>query len=295
MQKKSEQCQNSKECPEQEKESMEIFYEGDASHKYMQIPVTHEQAGHYAMRMLMENQIEGLLQMQMLTVDNEMAACYDVTGCFSVREYCRDKEAGYTLIDSLYMQILKVIEQGREYLLPDSHYLLSIDTIFLRERTEGRWSVAMGYHTGQNAGLGCQLLVLTEFLMEHVNHKDKKAVKLVYGIYGLLREEGGGLSRIKEYMDTCREASSEVPQVHILPRELQTAEDESEDRFVQDLEKVKSDNKWNATITVASALGMAAFVAILACYGNLPFRSMVILAVGAVVVEMFICALFLKE
>lgn len=289
MQKKSEECMGGDGMP------MEISFEGGAGHRYMQIPATQEHSRHYAMRMLMENRIEGLLRMQMQTVDNETVFSYDITGCFSVREYCEDKETGYTLVDSLYTWILKAVEQGREYLLPDSGYLLVPDTIYLRECTDGGWNVETGYHIGQYAGVVSQLAALTEFLMEHVNHKDKKAVKLVYGIYGLLREEGVSISRIKEHMDTCREVPSEISKPHILPRQLQVLEEQSQNEFVQDLEKIKADNKWNAAITVASALGMAAFIAILAHYGNLPFRSLLILAAGAVVAELVICALFLKE
>lgn len=274
---------------------MEISYEGDASRRYMRIPAAYEFGNHYAVRMLMENRIDGLLKMQMQTIDNETAFCYDVTEYFSVKEYCEDKEVDFLLVDSLYIQIVNMVEQGREYLLPDSHYLFAPDTIFLRERRDGLWNVGAGYHIGQHVDLGCQMLGLTEFMMEHVNHKDKKAVQLVYGIYGLLREEGCTLNRIKEYMDTCREASAEVSQEHVLPRELQTPDKEMVEGFAQDLEKIKAVNKWNATITVASALGMVAVIAILAYYGNLSFQRLLIAVVGAIAAELVICGLVLKD
>ncbi len=289
MQKKSE------EFLEQEGASMEISYEGDAGHRYMRIPAAYEYGSHYAVRMLMENRIDGLLKMQIQTIDNETAFCYDITEYFSVKEYCADREADFLLVDSLYTQLLNMVERGREYLLPDNHYLLSPDTIFLRERRDGLWNVGAGYHIGQHMDWGRQMLTLTEFMMEHVNHKDKRAVQLVYGIYGLLREEGCGLNRIKEYIDTCREVSAEAAQVHILPKELQVPDKEIEEGFDRDLEKIQAANKRNATITVASALGMVAVIAILAFYGNLPFRSLVITALGAIIAEIVICGLLLKD
>ena len=289
MQKKSE------EYLEQKGMTMEISYEGDASYRYMRIPAAYEHGRHYAVRMLMENRIEGLLRMQVQTIDNETAFCYDVTEYHSVKEYCGNKEAGFLLVDSLYTQILNMVEQGREYLLPDIHYLLSPDTIFLRERSDGLWNVGAGYHIGQNVDLERQILALTEFMMEHVNHKDKKAVQLVYGIYGLLREEGCTLNRIKKYTDTCREVAVEDSQVHVLPRELHTPDKEIEEGFAQDLEKIHAVNKRNATITVASALGMVAITAVLAYYGNLSFQGLGIVVVSALAAELVICGLVLRD
>lgn len=287
--------EKSEDYQKQERTPMEISYEGDASYRYMRIPTDYECGSHYAVRMMMENRIDGLLKMQIQRIDNETAFCYDITECRSVKEYCEDKEVDFLLVDSLYTQILNMVEQGREYLLPDIHYLLSPNTIFLKEGRDGLWNVKAGYYTGQHAELECQMIAFTEFMMEHVNHKDKRAVQLVYGIYGLLREEGCTLNRIKEYMDTCREVSAEVSQVHILPRELQIPDKEIEEGFAQDLEKMHAINKWNATITVASALGMVAFIAILACCGDLPIDSLLIIALGAIAAEIVVCRFVLKD
>jgi hypothetical protein len=97
--------------------------------------------------------------------------------------------------------VLNVLEQGEEYLLSGRGYLLLPEWIF--------WSsfekrIALCYLPGREEGTKHEFVTLVEYLLEHTDHADKRAVSFIYGLYDLVTTEGVAVERLLQYIHEKR-------------------------------------------------------------------------------------------
>lgn len=140
-----------------------------------------------AWRMLENNEISGFLSFDYYYIDNQICFRYAYHSLQRVEEFFQKKMGDFETLSFLSGELLYILESGQEYLLDDGGYLLSPEWIFWN-RLEKK--VYLCYLPGKGGDIGEEYMAIVEFLMQHTNHADKKAVKLIYGLYDLLVSDG---------------------------------------------------------------------------------------------------------
>ena len=165
---------------------MEIRYRWERNHYYMLISADCVAADSYQLRMLEENQIYGLLKVRAQQINGQTELCYHITG----RQLTGQRFGGVYLTESyikrLMAEINKTASALEEYLL-DTDFLLLDPSYLYRETQSGNYLfVWFPYRTGETER---SFQTLTEYFLPRIDHKDKEAVALGYGVYKEATEE----------------------------------------------------------------------------------------------------------
>ena len=137
--------------------------------------------------MLEYNDIEGFLPFEYVYVDNQIRFRYFYAAMHPITKWFQEKEGDFGDCRMLLMGVLESIVRGQEYLLDEGGYLLKPEWIFWN-RQEKR--VALCYLPGEKNKTSEDFIHLVEFLMKHMEHKNKAAVEMVYGLYDALQADG---------------------------------------------------------------------------------------------------------
>ena len=97
---------------------MKVEYRRDIQNSYLVLIAENQDAEKsYDFRMLMENQIEGLLTCERKLLNNDILYYYDVTSKVSLEDRCKVKKVQGHEILLLLNQLLGVLDKLEEYLL----------------------------------------------------------------------------------------------------------------------------------------------------------------------------------
>ncbi|RKI43715.1 FHA domain-containing protein [bacterium D16-51] len=134
-------------------------------------------------RMLEHNDIPGILPFDYYYADDQI--CFR---CFyapfeRISSYFQKNSGDFKCISSICEGVLKILEQGDEYLLGREGYLLLPEWIFWN-RYEGK--IAVCYFPGRQETAQKEYISLVEYLMQHTDHSDKKAVTWIYNLYDMI-------------------------------------------------------------------------------------------------------------
>lgn len=170
-------------------------YKRDMYHNYMVIMALEE--NRFEARMIEENEIAGLMNIQVRSVDNEEYYYYDISSKQPIANLFERGQLGYDQIKSIIGGIVNAVEEGSKYLLSEDDYVLDTQYIYI---TLSSFSVSLCYLPGYNCNLASQFTQVIEYLMDRADHTDEKAVMLVYSLYKTAKQ-GCTLTGIKEALE----------------------------------------------------------------------------------------------
>lgn len=85
---------------------MEIWYKRSMSENYMVIPGTELETGEtYQIRILLENQVPGLLPCKIQKMNGDEFFYYEVTGCQSLQNLFEKRKFGYKELEELFLSV----------------------------------------------------------------------------------------------------------------------------------------------------------------------------------------------
>lgn len=113
----------------------------------------------------------------------------------SMDRLCSDTGA---LREILY-EISCTLTEIPEFLLLQDSVSLDPEHIFFK-RKEGHISLCLLYIPGQKGNIKEQMTALMEYLLQHIDHKKDSAVRLVYGLYHVVRQENYALEDVMEFL-----------------------------------------------------------------------------------------------
>ncbi len=134
-------------------------------------------------RMIENNAILGILPFDYYYIDDQIYFRCSYAPLERIDCYFHKNQGSFESIFCICEEILKILERGEEYLLGKEGYLLLPEWIFWN-RFEGK--VAVCYLPGRRESARDEYMALVEYLMQHTNHSDKRAVSLIYGLYDML-------------------------------------------------------------------------------------------------------------
>ncbi len=166
---------------------MEVEYRKDLRHNYM---VIHEEEAirtePYCIRLLEQQQLEGILPLKLRQMNDRLLFYYDITGMQSMKSLLEKSILSYDKIKLIINGILHTLDTAYEFLLPGEDFILKPDYIYLDVMS---FTPALCFLSGYHSEIKEQMNYLLEYLMNKVDYSDKDAVLLIYQLYAASREE----------------------------------------------------------------------------------------------------------
>jgi hypothetical protein len=190
---------------------MEIEVMRDQNHSYACMRMEETQVHIHECRMMLYNQVPCLLPVNIRYVDELVQVEYDLGGMQSLARIFEHQRFTAEQVCQLIRALWEAEELLMEYMLTSDGLVLSPEYIFAgTERQELRFC----YQMGERKGVEDNVRVLLQYILDHVDYTDQKAVTLAYALYHL--EDGGGdiLKTMASYikkaeMETKKASASE--------------------------------------------------------------------------------------
>lgn len=149
------------------------------------LPLENPLKDNYQTRILLENQVPGLLPCKMQRINGKEYLYYEITGSQSLENLYEKGKFDKNTLKELFLQIVAALEKLDEYLLNRDFLLLNPTYIY---RNLDKDTYSFFWFPEQENTIEQEFCVLTEYLLPKIEHKDKGAVTIGYGMHKLAVE-----------------------------------------------------------------------------------------------------------
>ncbi len=158
---------------------MEISYVREMRKNYLTVGEMRENQG-YEAHMLAANRIQGLLGMKVRYRDGNALYYYDITSRQPLGRLLENRQVMVEEICSLLRQIYSTLRRMEEFFLGDGGILLEPEYIYMEPEA---FQAGLCFVPGLEKNFPEELSHLLQYLLRHVDHRDRKAVILAYSLY----------------------------------------------------------------------------------------------------------------
>ena len=166
----------------------------DIKNNYMVLQSKAEEDISFALKMLEKNDIQGLLKLEVKTIDNQKYYYYDITSKRPLSEILEKSMLSYEQIKKIYDHIFGIPDILKEYLLDENNILLDIRFIYMDVSCS---VIECCYYPDKKTDFRERLAEFTDKLLNKVDYKDKKAVLAIYAIYQMSHDNSCTLDTLK--------------------------------------------------------------------------------------------------
>ena len=147
-------------------------------------------------KMLINNHIEGILELTVNVTDNRKSYEYDTTGLNTLESFITKRSLGALSLKEILKELCGTVINGDRFMLEDDDFVIGPEYIFLDKDNHP----FMAYFPGYDRPFREQMGNLAEYLMNRIDYRDKEAVLLTYTVYMKCREEGFYIGDLYEYL-----------------------------------------------------------------------------------------------
>lgn len=140
----------------------------------------------FAVRMITENEIPGLLHCYVREVNEKKQLVYDITSMQRLSEVTQHREPDAALLRQIILGIVNGFAQCTEYFLNEESLLLDADYIYIDQLSK---EIFLCFYPFQTKPLRELLTGFAQYLLRVTNHEDDEAVELVYAFYQNITRE----------------------------------------------------------------------------------------------------------
>lgn len=148
-------------------------------------------------QMLEYNHICGVLPFDHYHIDDRICFQYSYSSLQPLEKCFERGKADYEKLYMILEEIVRVMTEGENYLLKPEGYLLQPQRVFWN-RSERK--IAVCYLPGRKKEKESDFRKLAEYLLEQVDHRDQRAVKLVYALYDMTLTEECRVEEIRDFL-----------------------------------------------------------------------------------------------
>ena len=172
---------------------MEIQYRRESRRNFLVIgPERQVQAG-YEVKMLVENDIQGLLRFHVKYMDEACFYYYDITSLQPLRRLVEGRWIKKEEVSRLLLQLDSVLNRAAEYFLDGDRLLLEPEYIY----SDTQWSrILFCLVPGLDGNFQEGLSRLLQYILKKTDHRDKEGVVLSYGLYQESLKENYGIENL---------------------------------------------------------------------------------------------------
>lgn len=146
------------------------------------LPLENPLKDNYQTHILLENQVPGLLPCKMQRINGKEYLYYEITGNQSLENLYEKEKFDRQALKELFLQITAVLEKLDEYLLNRDFLLLNPMYIY-QNLDQDKYSFF--WFPEQTNTIEQEFCALTEYLLPKINHQDRGAVTIGYGMHKL--------------------------------------------------------------------------------------------------------------
>lgn len=170
----------------------------------------------FYLKMMLNNEIPGLLEFELRVINNKNHYYYDVTGLKTLEAEAAQGNFSYGQVKEILRQMINIIEEGKEYFLKEGDYILGEKYMYW---SEARSRLALCYYPDYNSNIQEQIKDFTIFLMNHINYQEEAAVIMVYGFNKISTQEDCSFEKFKEVLDKRQEKAESSKEIILKDRE----------------------------------------------------------------------------
>lgn len=166
---------------------MDVKFLKDYKHNYMIIKCGQEEFAHsYSCKFLSANKIKGILCCSVRYINSMAYLYYDITSCTTLAQLFQSKEMTFEQIKELFWQTHQMLTAVSAYFMEESRLVLLPEFLYynLTEKSY-RGVFCPEYEAG-----GHPYEALMDFVLSHMDTKDRKLADCIYQIYEMSEEEG---------------------------------------------------------------------------------------------------------
>lgn len=160
----------------------DVIYEHENNNNYM---IIHSQISisevSYQQKMLEKNSIDGLLDMTVKNINNNVKYYYNITSKQKMTQLYEVSKIEYSDIKAIIRSLSSALSQMKNYMLDIDSILLEPEYIYI---DVGTHMAEFTYYPHESYDFASGLKILFEYILERYNHNSKKTELMqVYNIY----------------------------------------------------------------------------------------------------------------
>lgn len=134
----------------------------------------------YEIPMLLNNKVPYLLHVHITYLNERARHAYDITSKQAILDWIERRKIKNKDCEHLYSSVFGAIDACSEYLLDERNLVLLPEYIYY---DLGKDNYRFIYHMYYQRDILLQVNELSEYLMDHIDYEDERAVLLVYAMY----------------------------------------------------------------------------------------------------------------
>lgn len=200
---------------------IEFEYKRDLNHNYLILSQECREADELHKKMLLNNKIYGLIPCSVRYVDEKEKYYYEISSKQTMEQVYTVKKMSYEELKQFFIQLQTITKELEKYLLDSGRLILDLKHIYW---DLGKEQICLVYFPHERGELREKTVRLAEELIERTDHKDERAVNIVYRFYEQAGEDNFSFQSWTEYLEQDRSEKEK------LPREELQFRDEQEER-----------------------------------------------------------------
>jgi hypothetical protein len=237
-----------------------ISYERNMNHNYM-ILSSCDFFGNgidnndFRKKMLLENNIPGLLPVKCRHVNGETKYCYEINSLQSIDRLYNKKELDYSELQNILMGCIKLFGGLEEYLLDGSQIILAPEYVYMDIDRMELYFVCYPEYEGDVREAFTEFI---DMLLTKIDHTDNDAVMLGYRVYRYTKNPNYVMSEIANLIEASKpeEEKYNIPEAIISQQPLYFNESEEEE-VIEPKSKSKSKVKSGDVIGIIFSILIA--------------------------------------
>ena len=178
---------------------MEVEYKRDSNHNYIILPV--KEKADYQLRMILDNDIPGLLSAKTREWNGEEKLYYDISSRQPLSRMYEKTEIGLLELKGIIYSLEDIKQQLRRFLIDEELLIIDPDFCFIEP---GEQSVEWIISPAPMDDIREQYTKLGEFILEHTDHADNEARELALEIYRSIKEDRFLVENIIQTMENAK-------------------------------------------------------------------------------------------
>lgn len=167
----------------------------------------------YGLKMICENDVEGLLPISVHIFNGEQELYYDISTKQPLQILYEKKEMGKADLEKLFWGLESAIKNMEEFLLDTEYLVMDSKHIYIGATDE---KVYLMFYPYEKEGFEEKIYEFAEYILARVCNEDEKAVMYAYEFYRYIKEEKGDLSEALLRIRQEIPVQQEKEEVHIL-------------------------------------------------------------------------------
>lgn len=199
---------------------LEAAYKRDMDHNYLVLTAEEKiYGGSYQVRMIVTNTIPGLMKCNIRSVDNVVYFYYEITSKQPIARVFEMNSITYDVLIKILVGVKKALEGIKEYLLEADHLLLDPAHIYMDVESK---EAAFCYYPSDKNKIEKSFHLFSEYILNKLDHNDRKAVVCGYEIYKNTLEENYNMDQIMEILHKNSNCNEELDAYKSAPMQGQT-------------------------------------------------------------------------